>query len=270
MAERAPAMTDQSKKTPAETERDIDHTRTELSRTLDALEMKLNARRISEKGFDMFRESFDQAMNRGIELVRANPMPAALIGIGAAWMMAASTGAITLVAEDERVRAASRKVADMAGSAGNRAGEFATGIAGRALGHSGIEETGQPASGWVHQVTDRAQGAINRTTDSANQMVDQVGSVIDRHPLVIGGVAMATGALIAALLPLSRFENDLIGSTRDELWHKAQQVSQDAATRMRDAASRAATRAVDAAADAAAETVREEIREELGSKPHRE
>jgi ElaB/YqjD/DUF883 family membrane-anchored ribosome-binding protein len=258
-------MTDHPKKTPAEAERDIDHTRTELSRTLDALEMKLNARTISEKGFDMFRESIDQAMNRGIELVRANPVPAAMIGIGAVWMAAASTGAITMVAEDERVRMAGRKVADMAGTAGSRAGEFASGIAGRALGHGG-EEAGQQVSGWIHQATDRAQGAISRTTGSANQMAGQITNVMDRHPLVVGGVAMATGALIAALLPLSRFEHEMIGNTREELWQKAQHASQEAANRMRDAASRAASRAVDAAADAAAETVREEIRDELGNK----
>ena len=262
-------MTDQPRKTPAEAERDIGHTRAELSRTLDALEMKLQARTISEKGFDMFKETLDQAMNRGIELVRANPMPAALIGIGAAWMVAASTGAITLVAEDERVRTAGRRVADMAGTAGSRAGEFATGIAGRALGQDG-EEMGQQASGWVHQATGRAQGVINRTTDSANQMAGQVTSLIDRHPLAVGGVVMATGALLAALLPVSHFEHEMIGNTGDELWHKAQQAGQDAANRMRDAASRAASRAVDAAADAAAETVREEIREELGGKSHRE
>jgi ElaB/YqjD/DUF883 family membrane-anchored ribosome-binding protein len=122
----------------------------------------------------------------------------------------------------------------------------------------------------VHQVSDRAQGAVSRTADSANQIAGQVGSIVDRHPLVVGGVAMAAGALVAALLPLSRFEQDLIGDTRDELWNKAQNAGQEAASRMRDAASRAASRAVDAAADAAAETVREEIREELGSKVRRD
>ena len=45
-------------RSPAELEREIDHTRVELARTLDALERRLNARHFVEKGFDMLKETF--------------------------------------------------------------------------------------------------------------------------------------------------------------------------------------------------------------------
>jgi hypothetical protein len=64
---------------------------------------------------------------------------------------------------------------------------------------------------------------------------------------------MMAGALIAALLPATRFEDELLGSTRDELWDKAENAGQDAISRVRDAA----THAIDSATDAAATRVRE-------------
>jgi hypothetical protein len=67
------------------------------------------------------------------------------------------------------------------------------------------------------------------------------------------------GAMIAALLPPTRVEDDWFGDTRDELWHRAEEVGQEAASRVRSVAVRAA----DAAADAAADTVKSEADKSL-------
>ena len=78
MAQRAAAMT-------AQIEREIDHTRRELAVTLAALERKLAARYLVEKGFDMFKDSLgdDYGLKRSLEIVRDNPVPIALIAIHA-------------------------------------------------------------------------------------------------------------------------------------------------------------------------------------------
>jgi len=68
----------------------------------------------------------------------------------------------------------------------------------------------------------------------------------------LGAVGLLAGALIAALLPATRFEDELVGTTRDELWEKAEDAGQDAISRVRDAA----THAIDSATDAAATRVR--------------
>ena len=304
MAERAPAMTNgrTTPSTPAEAERQIDHTRAELARTLDALEQKLNARYFVEKGFEMFRDSFsgNEAINRSLGVIRDNPVPVALIGIGTAWMIVNNTGVVDRLARDERVGAARRRAADMASTVGTRAGALASGVAGkigvggdsgsadeRALGHLGhpvVDQGGLPSDGWVHQATDRAQGALRSARDAGGAMLNRAGSfagdgagrvadqandIFQRHPLVAGGIAVMAGVLIAALVPLSRTEQEMIGDTREELWQRAQQAGQEAVSRVRNTASRAANRAVDAAADAAADAVREEIREEMDKPSHR-
>ena len=284
--------------TPAEVERQIDHTRAELARTLDALEQKLNARYFMGKGFEMFRDSLagSQAINRSVAAIRANPIPLALIGIGTAWLIASNTGVVDRVARNERVDAARRRVADMASAVGTQTGAIASDVAGRigmaggsggegerALGHVGhpvVDEAGLQSGGWVHQAADRAQGALRSARDAggamlnraglyagdgASRIADQVSDAFQRHPLVVGGIGLMAGILIAALVPLSRTEHELIGDTREELWHKAEQAGQQAVSRLREAAVRGATRE----ADAATETGREEIREGMGKPSHR-
>ena len=280
MAERAAAMT-------AEIEREIDHTRRELALTLAALERKLAARYLVEKGFDMFKDNLgdDLGLKRGLEIVRANPVPIALIGIGAAWLLASNSGVVDRIAQDQRIEAARRRVTGLASDVGNRAGELAStvaervGISGngadRPLGYTGnpmVDEGGAPTApaGWVHQMSDLAQDAIrsardsggamlDRTQEQATRIADQVTDAFERHPLLIGAIGVMAGAMIAALLPTTRVEDDWFGGTRDELRERAEALGQEAVSRVRDTAVRAA----DAAADAAADTVKSEADKSL-------
>jgi len=285
MAARPVAMTDDAAKTN-EMERGIARTRGELSLTLAALERKLAARYLIDEGLNMFKDTLgeDYGLHRGLEMVRANPIPVALIGIGTAWLIANNTNAVDRIARDERIQAARRRVTDMASDIGNRAGEMATsaaqriGIVGngtgngadRPLGHTGNPMIDQPgggmsSEGWVHQVSDRAQAMIqsardssgamlDRASESAGRIADQVADTFERHPLLIGAIGIMAGAVIAALLPPTRTEDEWFGPTRDQLWNQAEEAGQETVSRVRDVAMRAA----DAAADAAAETIKTE------------
>ena len=286
MAARAVAMTDN-------VEREIARTRGELTLTLAALERKLAARYLIDEGLNMFKDTLgeDYGLHRGLEIVRNNPVPIALIGIGAAWLLATNTNAVDRIARDERIQTARRRMTDLASDIGNRAGEMATsaaqriGIAGngagngadRPLGHTGNPMIDQPGAGmssdgWVHEVSDRAQGVLQSARDSSSAMLDrasesagrianQVTDTFERHPLLIGAIGLMAGALIAALLPPSRTEDELFGPTRDELWNKAEEAGQETVSRVRDVALRAA----DAAADAAAETIKTETDKPLSA-----
>ena len=275
MAQRAAAMT-------AQIEREIDHTRRELAVTLAVLERKLAARYLVEKGFDMFKDTLgdDYGLKRGLDILRDNPVPIALIGIGAAWLLASNSGVVDRIAQDQRIEAARRRVTGLASDVGNRAGELAStvaervGIAGngadRPLGYTGnpmVDEAGArtTSAGWVHQMSDIAQDAIrsardsggamlDRTQDQAGRIADQVTDAFQRHPLLIGAIGVMAGAMIAALLPATRVEDEWFGGARDELWQRAEAVGQEAVSRVRETAVRAA----DAAADAAADTVKSE------------
>jgi Protein of unknown function (DUF3618) len=268
----------------SDVERDIARTRGELTQTLAALEHKLNARHLADEGLNMLKDTLgdDYGLNRGLEIVRTNPVPVAMIGVGVAWLIINKTDAIDRLARDERVQAARRRVADLAGDLGDRAGEMAIsaaqrlGISGngagngtdRPLGYTGntmIDQPGMGSAGWVHQVSDRAQGMVrsardsggamlDRASESAGRVADQVGDMFERHPLLVGALGMLAGGLIAAMLPRSRAEDEWFGPARDQLWNRAEEAGQETVERVRDVAMRAA----DAAADAAAETIQEE------------
>jgi hypothetical protein len=272
----------------ADVERDIARTRGELALTLAALERKLAARYLAEEGLKMLKDNLgdDYGVNRGLEFVRNNPIPVAMIGIGAAWLIASQTDAVDRIARDERIQAARRRVGDLASDLGNRAGEMASsaaqriGVTGngadRPLGHTGntmIDQSGSGmGSGWMHQVTDRAQGVVrsardsggamlDRAGESAGRVADQVGDMFERHPLLIGAIGMLAGGLLAALLPSTRVEDEWFGPSRDQLWNRAEKAGEETVSRVRDVAMRAA----DAAADAAAQTVHKETDKPLSA-----
>ena len=78
-------------------------------------------------------------------------------------------------------------------------------------------------------------------------MADQLGDVFNRNPLIVGAVGIMAGALLAALLPRTEVEDQLVGGTRDELFQKAEEAGEQAVAKVREVASRAAEAAVDAA-----------------------
>jgi hypothetical protein len=276
----------------SDVERDIARTRGELALTLAALERKVAARYLADEGMKMLKDTLgeDYGVNRSAEFVRNNPIPIALIGLGAAWLIANQTNAIDRIAQDERIRAARRRVGDLAGDLGNRASEMASsaaqriGIPGtsagngaeRPLGHTGNAMIDRPGgamgSGWVHQVTDRAQGAVRSARDSGGAMLDrasesygrvadQVGDMFERHPLLVGALGMLAGGLLAAMLPRTPVEDEWFGPARDQLWNRAEKAGEETVSRVRDVAMRAA----DAAADAAAETISKETDKPLSA-----
>jgi hypothetical protein len=218
----------------------------------------------------------NESLAQSLDVIRANPIPVALIGLGVAWLIANNTGMTDRVTDTASDMG--RRVTDTASDMSRRAGELATGAAqkvglagsgDRALGHTGhpmVDRSGEHSEGWVHQVSDQASGALRSARDTSGAFFHRVGSyagaggvsdTFERNPLIIGAIGVMTGALIAALVPLSEVENELLGETRDDLWHRAEDLGEEAVQRVRDAATEAAVRAVDAATGAAVESVRQ-------------
>jgi hypothetical protein len=225
-----------------------------------------------EKEVDMFKDTFDgdDGLNRSLDMIRANPVPFALIGIGTVWLIASNTNVHV-------------RITDLASDVGMRGGEVASDVATvgltrggsgsgaeRPLGHTGnpmVDETGRSGSArWVHQASGLAQDALRSARDSggamlnragsyagdgASRIADQLSDAFERHPLAIGAVGIIAGALLATLLPATRAEGRLVGSTRDDLLHKAREAGQQAVARVREVGARAAARIADAAAQPA-------------------
>jgi hypothetical protein len=192
--------------------------------------------------------------NSGIgEALQANWVPLSLIGVGIAWLVASNTGVAERVAHDERAKAAGRKIGEFAGELGTGGDSKEAGEAGRILGPDGEPlSSADPGrgNGWVHQAAGAARGALGSVRDAGSAVLDraaaagdlanragsQVTERLSTDPWLIGVAGLVAGALLAAMLPPTRMEQDYIGEARDELWTKANELGHEAAERIRELA----------------------------------
>jgi hypothetical protein len=202
------------------------------------------------KEWEMFADSLKGG---GLgEVIQANKVPLTLIGIGIAWLVASNTGLADRVANDERVQAARRRIGEFAGDIGIGGGS-SDGAGGQILGPDGERLARSDSSrgdGWVHQAAGAARGAISTVRDAGSAVLDRAGVATDlasrastqvteklsTDPWLIGVAGLVAGALLAAILPPTRIEQDYIGEARDGLWNKANELGHEAAERVRELA----------------------------------
>jgi hypothetical protein len=199
------------------------------------------------------------------EIFSENRVPIALIGVGIAWLLANRTGLTERLAEDERVQAAKRRIGEL-GALSSPFSSSKPGSGGQTLGPSGepiLPEDMRHRTGWVHQAAGAARGAIGSVRDAGSAAIDrasssitgyagdagdlakrasdQVAEKLGRDPWLIGIVGFVGGALLAAVLPPTQTEQNLVGQAQGELRNRATELGHEAATRVRELAD-AATR----------------------------
>ncbi|MES1244141.1 MAG: DUF3618 domain-containing protein [Acidobacteriota bacterium] len=67
--------------------RDIEHTRSQMDRNLDALEQKLTPSQLALEAWGLFRGGSTAGASRLWRVAKQHPGPAAVIGVGLAWLM---------------------------------------------------------------------------------------------------------------------------------------------------------------------------------------
>jgi len=90
-------------RSPEEIESDIERTRADFSSTIEAIQQKLTPSELKNQAVDYALSTTPGAVSVGlVNMVRENPIPVAMIGIGFAWLMAASRQPTTYVAGTRR------------------------------------------------------------------------------------------------------------------------------------------------------------------------
>jgi ElaB/YqjD/DUF883 family membrane-anchored ribosome-binding protein len=200
------------------------------------------------------------------KMIRGLPPPLLMIGAGLAlasprvrsavtesdqWQAARSRaeGAI-----EEARSAVSGKVsetrgtaADLSGDISQRAAELSD-TAGKTL--SSARES---LSSKVDEASEAAKGAVETTkakvAETFNTARASARNVVPNNAVLVGGLGLAIGAIIAAALPSSRAERTTLGPPADKL----RRAAADAASEKFDEVQAAAMSAADAAADKVAE-----------------
>src|SRR5680860_50607 len=252
---------------PKRIEAELDRTRGEMSETLDALQEKLSPGPMFDEALNYFRNSGGGEFASNFKhSITQNPVPVTLVGVGLAWLALAGRGSASSSDPfdasdyDDPYQPHAEYPEDWAASQpeGLEAVSGVT-VSGDEVA-PGMEPIGtdpdQP--GRMRRMASGGRERMRGVTRGARQGMSGAGAMgrrqaaraksgfehmLHEQPLVLGAIGVALGAALAAGLPGTRREDELMGETRDQFMDKAQEQGKEQLGK----AKRAAKSASDAA-----------------------
>ncbi|MGE5545739.1 MAG: DUF3618 domain-containing protein [Solirubrobacterales bacterium] len=250
---------------------EIERTRGEMASTLNAIERKLSPRQLMDQAVDTMREIASDQSRVG-SIVRENPIPLAIIGLGMAWLavtgMRRTGGSEEAYYEGAEGPSASSAWGSEGLESGRGYGVSAAGVGTAGYGAESYSGNGQrvreKAGEIAGQARERLESATERTRQTvsdwsrsvrvqASQAADRTWEAYQDHPLTMGMLALGVGAVIGALVPRSRTEEQVIGGAAGDMMRQAR----EAGSELMDKASAVASRTIDKAREEGAEAIRE-------------
>ncbi len=193
---------------PGDLEREGDQLRADMDRTLDEIERELSPHKLLDRSMDFFREHGSDFVREAGDTIRRNPMPVLLTAAGVVWLTAAVASSRSSSSGQGRQRwdgDGSHLDEDMA--------SFEDFSAGHGYGDTYGDTTGS-SSRWK----EKSQHLQHRLHEKSQQVGSEVGSHLARlvreQPLALGALALAAGALLGAALPMTNYENRMMGPAR--------------------------------------------------------
>jgi hypothetical protein len=251
---------------------EIAQTRVEMSETIEAIQERLTPGNLAAQAGETVRNAATEKVKQMahtaehaaeqiressfVETVRANPIPSAMIGIGAAWLMikGRSQGArARRYGEYPRYRAGAQRdwrssgsyvptavgtSGTTAGTSGSTAGaseyEYGAGYSGDS---SRVPEFGGDIS--AYQGSERRsdqggsyQGSYPGSYQRSSVSVDRI---VRENPLAIGAAAALVGVAIGLSIPSTETENRVLGEARDTVVDRARDMATEATDKVKSA-----------------------------------
>jgi gas vesicle protein len=246
-------------KTPEEIEREIELTRSRMSRDIDELGDRLSPENLKQEAKSAIKSAAQGAVSnvgesalrtgsRLVDAIRENPLPVIAVGAGVTWLLTRRSN------ED----ISGNRMAKYAYTGPDRRWQEGSGIKSR-LGDavSGIKDKiGETASDISEKASGLAEGTQERIGEFGGQarrqtrrMKTNLEHTSEENPLLLALGATIAGLALGLLLPGTERENELMGSKRDQLMDRAEQTAE----RVKEAA-------VEAGREVK-ETVRSEVKE---------
>ncbi|HET6982539.1 MAG TPA: DUF3618 domain-containing protein [Myxococcaceae bacterium] len=247
---------------PAEIRQNIEQTRAEMDGTLGELQERLSPSHVKEQVRESVKETIEETKtalraatvgkvetmirNTGSTLsearqsiwttIRENPVPAALSAIGLTWLFInrggqsggrryASYGGFETDDYGRGYGEADRGLGSRAGSTVQQVKERASEVVETAQQKAG--ELASTASQTAERVADQAQVQVRRVEQAMERWMDE-------NPLALGAVALAGGTAIGLALPRTQKEDRLMGSARDTVVDRAQELATEAVDTVRE------------------------------------
>jgi ElaB/YqjD/DUF883 family membrane-anchored ribosome-binding protein len=217
---------DASNRNPSELEREGEELRADLDRTLDEIGRKLSPQELMDRSMEFVRNNGSEFLREAGETIRRNPVPVLLTAAGLIWLTASvakSRSGASSSASSDWSRADGEDSAGFGGSSGSKYENGEDNFGQSRSGSGGVRARVQQAtrsvkgklSSSVHAVQGRTQGARS-----------QFGDLVQEQPIALGAIALAAGALLGAALPVTRYENELMGPVHDKAMARAKELGQ--------------------------------------------
>jgi ElaB/YqjD/DUF883 family membrane-anchored ribosome-binding protein len=225
-------------KSPEEIERDIEQTRSRLSRDIDELGNKLSPSNLKEEAKTAIKDAAQGAVSnvgeqarrtssRLVEVIRENPLPVIAVGAGVTWLLT------------------QRSRSDVSG---NRMARYAYTGPERRQGDNWQRGAGarSKVSGSVSNMKDSVSEAASGVAERAGEMKERAGERIsdlggqarwqtqrlktnlehaaEENPLALAIGAAVVGLALGLLLPGTQKEDEVMGSARDQLVDRAEET----------------------------------------------
>ncbi|WP_374473105.1 DUF3618 domain-containing protein [Phenylobacterium sp.] len=242
-------------KSAADVEREVEASRVELERTVEALKEKMTPGEIFREASGAMGASGNRMMMKVVEQAKDNPVPVALIGLGLAWLAVsqskksssyggayaagygidrpatsggdyygdASRGPGLKEKVSDRAHAVADKASGLVSSAKERVHGAASGAReGTRSAFMGARDTTRSAMDGVSQ---RAAQVRERAGEVGQRVKQQATDAFESEPLLLGALGLVVGVAIGAALPASAAEQRYLGPTRDKLLGKGKDLA---------------------------------------------
>ena len=246
-------LRDEASKDPATLEREIDQTRANMDRTLDALERKFSPGQLLDQAMEFARENGGEFPNNLGRSIKENPVPALLTAVGIAWMAAPSNRPKRWPADayDDRYTRNDFNAVEFDEAVNeDDAGDDKEGLTEKAQrlkasAEGTLTEAGQRVKSAAERTRQRLAGTketmsagLRRTSGTAQVQTQRVregfNSLLSEQPLLLGALGIAVGAAIGAALPATEQEDRLFGSARDKTLSEIKQRGAESYEQVRD------------------------------------
>lgn len=224
----------EAQKNPDELEREIDQKRAEIGNIVQALESKLSPGELIDTALGYVKGGSGEFFSNLSTTVKANPVPTVLTSIGLIWLMAGQNR------QPHANVTTTRYSAGSAGPTGPSMGEKLS-----AKSHDVKAEFNQQtasmkekASSMTQSVSETLGSARSRASDTSRQASASLRDGADRarggfdqllreQPLALGAIGIAIGALIAAAVPSTRREDEMLGEASDRVTGQLRQKAEE-------------------------------------------
>lgn len=209
----------EAQKDPAELEREIDQKRAEIGDIVHALENKLSPGELIDTALGYVKGGGGEFFSNLCNTAKANPVPTVLTSIGLIWLMAGqnrqppaytSTGPSLTDKLSSKASGLKQQGNDLRDKTSQMGHDMSASLA---EARHRVSDTSRQTADKLRQQSERARGGFNH--------------LLNEQPLALGAIGIALGALLAASVPPTRREDELLGqasdSMTDSLRHKAEE-----------------------------------------------